>query len=163
MKSPFSRRATCAVLAAALAVGGFAAVRASGQETPTAYAYLGGLETGKSAVPELVVFNTQAEDLSLTLVLRDEAGRALATSAAPLVVGGFKTAAQSLSALLLTAGTAGKPYAGRFSLEVSGGLPFSQDNAVVHVTQYFGRPAKGAVKPAKPTSAFVVRPLFATR
>jgi hypothetical protein len=144
-------------LAAASAVGWLAAARAA---ATTYTAYLGGLETGKATVPELVVFNTTAQPMSLTLVLRDTSGTTLGTAAEPLVVPGFNTAVLSLSAQLATAGPLGKPYLGRCSLEISGDAPFSDQTAVVHVTQYFGKPAKGALKPKSPKAAFIIRPLF---
>jgi hypothetical protein len=148
-----SAAAVAAVAVAAL----ISAARANGA---TCTAYVGGLQSDKSSVPELVVFNPGGTPLSLTLTMRDAQGNVLTTPAAPLDVAGFNTAYVSLSSMLTTAGTAGAPYRGRFSLEVAGGPPFAQDSAVLHVTQYFGKPAKGAAKPLKPTSAFVVRPLF---
>jgi hypothetical protein len=150
-----------ALLVAAAALGavvaGLTVARANGV---TCTAYFGGLETGKLAVPELVVFNTGAEQISLTVTLRSETGATLATTAAPLDVAGFNSLFLSLAPLLATAGADGKPYAGRFTAEVSGPAPFADGVAVVHVTQYFGKPAKGGLRPVKPKGAFVVRPLF---
>ena len=148
---------SAAAIVAVAAAAGLSVARANGA---TCSAYVGGLQSDKSSVPELVVFNPGGTPLSLTLTLRDAQGVALPTPAAALDVPGFNTAYVSLSSTLATAGINGKPYLGRFSLEVKGGPPFAQDGAVLHVTQYFGKPGKGATKPLKPTSAFVIRPLF---
>jgi hypothetical protein len=146
-----------AAIAAVAAAAGLSVARANGA---TCTAYVGGLQSDKASVPELVVFNPGGIPLSLTLTMRDATGAVLPTPAGTLDVPGFNTAYVSLSSKLLTAGVNGKPYLGRFSLEVSGGPPFAQDAAVLHVTQYYGKPAKGAAKPVAPKSAFVIRPLF---
>jgi hypothetical protein len=153
-------RITLFSIAAALAVAvaaGLSVARANGA---TCTAYVGGLQSDKSSVPELVVFNPGGIPLSLTLTMRDATGAVLPTPAGTVDVPGFNTAFVSLSSKLLTAGTSGKPYLGRFSLEITGPAPFAQDAAVLHVTQYYGNPAKGGAKPVKPASAFVIRPLF---
>lgn len=150
---------SCAAVLAIAAAAGLSAARANGV---ACVAYAGGLETTKSAVPELVVYNTGGTPMSLTLTLRNDKGQTLATPATTVDVPGFNTVFTSLSARLATAGEGGKPYDGRFSLEVSGGAPFSEVNAVVHVTQYFGKRAKDLTRPVKPLAAFIVRPLFLT-
>lgn len=151
------------LLVAALGVGavaaGFAVARANGA---TCTAYVGGLETGKQAVPELVVFNTTAEQMSVNVTLRDATGLQLATTAAPIVIDAFHSTYLSLSTMLTTAGEDGKAYKGRITAEVTGAAPFADGAALVHVTQYFGEPAKGGVRPTKPKAAFVIRPLFVT-
>ena len=151
------------LFAAALALGAVAAAlgvaRANGV---TCSAFVGGLETGKQAVPELVIFNTTAEQMSVNVTLRDSSGLQLATTAAPIVIDGFHSSFLSLSTLLQTAGEDGKPYQGRVNAEVTGAAPFADGAAVVHVTQYFGKPQKGGFRPSKPKGAFVVRPLFVT-
>ena len=155
-RSQITLLSAAAALAVAVAAG-LSVARANGA---TCSAYIGGLQSDKSSVPELVVYNPGGTPLSLTLTLRDAQGVVLPTPAGTVDVAGFNTAYVSLSSMLTTAGIVGKPYLGRFSLEVAGGPPFAQDGAVLHVTQYFGKPAKGAAKPVKPLSAFVIRPLF---
>lgn len=151
------------LLAAALALGavaaGFAVARANGT---TCIAYVGGLETGKQAVPELVVFNTTPQEMVISVTLRDATGLELAATAAPITIAAFNSAYLSLSTLLLTAGEDGKPYQGRITAEITGAEPFADGAAVVHVTQYFGKSTKEGLRPAKPKGAFVVRPLFVT-
>jgi len=144
--------------AAAVAVAaGLSVARANGA---TCTAYVGGLQSDKLSVPELVVFNPGGIPLSLTLTMRDATGAVLPTPAGTVDVAPFTTTFLSLSSKLTTAGISGKPYLGRFTLEVSGGPPFAPDAAVLHVTQYYGRPGKAAAKPPQPKSAFVIRPLF---
>ena len=151
------------LVAAAVALGAVAAAlgvaRANGA---TCTAYLGGLETGKQAVPELVIFNTTALAMSVNVTLRDSTGLQLATTAAPIDIDAYHSSFLSLSTLLLTAGEDGKPYQGRITAEVTGAAPFADGAAVVHVTQYFGKADKTGLRPAKPKAAFVVRPLFVT-
>lgn len=157
MRISIPRALLAAAVAVAAVVAGFTVARANGV---TCTAWFGGLETGKLAVPELVVFNTGAEAISLNVTLRSETGATLATTAAPLDVAAFNSLFLSLTPMLATAGTDGRPYVGRFTAEVTGAAPFSEGVAVVHVTQYFGKPAKGGLRPVKPKGAFVVRPLF---
>ena len=151
------------LLAAALAVGavaaGFAVARANGA---TCIAYVGGLETGKQAVPELVVFNTTPQQMEISVKLRDSTGLEIGSTAAPITIDAFNSAYLSLSTLLLTAGEDDKPYQGRITAEITGAEPFADGTAIVHVTQYFGKPTKEGLRPAKPKGAFVVRPLFVT-
>ena len=155
-KRSFVILSSAALLAIATAAG-LSAARANG---PTCVAFVGGIETSKSAVPELVVYNTGGIPMSLTLTLRNDKGQTLTSPATPVDVAGFNTVFTSLSARLATAGEDGKPYDGRFSVEISGAAPFSDANAVVHVTQYFGKRGKDLGKPVKPLAAFIVRPLF---
>lgn len=143
-----------------LAVAALASLSSARANGTTCVAYVGGLEAGKETVPELVLFNTANAPVSVTLVMRDPLGQTLATPADPLVVNTYNSAFVSLSSRLATAGPNGKAYVGRFSLEISGAAPFTQDNAIVHVTQYLGKPGKGLARPSKPKSAFIVRPLF---
>jgi hypothetical protein len=149
--------ACAAALATAALAAGISVARANGA---TCTAFIAGLQSDKSSVPELCVFNTGTMQLSLTLTFRDAAGAVLPTPAETLEVAPFNTAYVSLTTKLKTAGLSGKPYTGRFTLEISGTAPFAQDYAVVHVTQYYGRPGKAGAKPVKPASAFVIRPLF---
>lgn len=146
---------------AAVCAAGLGAIVAARADGATCTARVGGLTTGKDTVPELVVWNTGAAPIALTLVARNDQGQTLPLSPATVDVPGFNTAFVSLSQRLATAGANGKPYLGRFSLEITGDAPFSETTSVVHVTQYFGKPAKGLVKPTKPKAAFIVRPVFA--
>jgi hypothetical protein len=150
------------IVLASLAIAGAVAagITAAHANGAVCSAYVGGLDTSKSAVPELVVFNVGAEQVSLSLTLRDASGSVLANPAAPVVVDPFHTAVLSLTKVLATASSNGKPYEGRFSLEVAGATPFGADTAVVHVTQYLGTPAKDYQKPLKPKAAYVVRAQF---
>lgn len=159
MRTLVSRTLLVAAVALGAVVAGLTVARANGV---TCTAFVGGLETGKEAVPELVVFNTTAQQMSVNVTLRDATGLQLATTAAPLTIDGFHSVFLSLSTMLTTAGPDGKPYQGRITAEITGAAPFADGAAVVHVTQYFGKAAKGGVRPAKPKGAFVVRPLFVT-
>jgi hypothetical protein len=139
---------------AALAVAGFAVLHSGAlAQSVTTSAFLGGLETGKTSVPELVVLNTTNSALSLDLKLRAADGTVLVNRAAALLVGAQATGVLNLQTELATAGVNGKPYLGTFSAQVSGESPFDQSTAIVHVTQYFG-------KRTKPKAAFVIRPIF---
>ena len=148
---------SAAALIAVAAAAGLSVARANGA---TCTAYIGGLQSDRTSVPELVVFNPGGIPLSLTLTMRDATGAVLPTPAGTVDVPAFNTTFLSLSTQLKTAGIGGKPYVGRFTLEVSGGAPFAPEAAVLHVTQYYGKPSKGAGKPVAPKSAFVIRPLF---
>jgi hypothetical protein len=159
MRITASRTLLATAVALGAVVAALAVARANGT---TCKAYLGGLETGKQAVPELVVFNTTAQQMTVNVTVRDATGLTLATAPAPIVIDGFHSAFLSLSTLLTTAGEDGKPYEGRITAEVTGDTPFADGTAVVHATQYFGKAAKGGVRPAKPKAAFIVRPLFVT-
>lgn len=141
--------------ATALAAAGFAVLHTGVlAQSVTARAFLGGLETGKTSIPELVVLNTTSSAMTLDLKLRGPDGAVLANRAAALAVGPLATGTLNLQTELATAGASGKPYVGTFSCELSGEAPFDQTTTVVHVTQYFG-------KRTKPKAAFVIRPIFA--
>ena len=124
-------------------------------QAATAKAFVGGLEAGKSADPELVVLNTTSSSMTLDLVLRGTDGPVLADLPGSLTVGPNQTIARDLRADLAHAGSGGRAYVGVFSAEVSGEDPFAASTVVVHVTQYFG-------SRKKPKAAFVVRPLFSS-
>jgi hypothetical protein len=143
------------VLAAAAMVSGGLVWHASARANGTSCtAFIGGIQTDKASAPELVIFNTTAEQLTLDLVLRKPDGTALVTEPASIVLTAHQTGFFDLKAKLATA-NAGKAYLGTFSAEVTGAAPFSENDAVVHVTQYFGTRKK-------PKSAFVIRPLFSS-
>jgi hypothetical protein len=138
---------------AALVVAGLvwhATARANGTSCT---AFIGGIQTDKATAPELVIFNTTAETMTLDLVLRAPNGTALVTTPAAFTLTGHQTGFFDLKALLATKGLNGKAYLGTFSAEVTGAPPFSENDAVIHVTQYFG-------SRKKPKSAFVIRPVF---
>ena len=139
-----------AICALAVAPHGRAAAQAA-----TSSAFIGGLETGKSADPELVVLNTTSSSMTLDLKLRGTDGTVLADLPGSLALGPNQTIARDLRADLAQAGSGGRAYVGVFSAEVSGGDPFAASTAIVHVTQYFGNRKK-------PKAAFVVRPLFSS-
>jgi hypothetical protein len=149
--TPMTSRLLGAVaLAGAAALAGFSAARAAG---PTCTAFIGGVETAKTIVPELVVLNTAGADMTLDLVLRNAAGQAIVTLPAAVAVPARQTVFVDLQEKLKTAGLNGKPYVGLFAVELTGEAPFGADAAVVHVTQYFG-------SRRKPKAAFTLRPLF---
>lgn len=140
--------------AAVLAVAGFAVLHTAALAQPVVTsAFLGGLETGKTSVPELVVLNTSNSAVTLDLKLRAADGSVLVNRAAAITVGAQATAFVNLQTELATAGVSGKPYVGTFSAQVSGEAPFDQTTTIVHATQYFG-------KRTKPKAAFVIRPIF---
>ncbi len=141
--------------AAVLAATGFAVLHTGVlAQSVTTSAFLGGLETGKTSVPELVVLNTTNSTLTLDLKLRAADGTVLVNRAAAMTVGPLATVFLNLQTELAAAGASGKPYVGTFSAQVSGEAPFDQSATIVHVTQYFG-------KRTKPKAAFVIRPIFA--
>ncbi len=147
----FTKLAAAVVLAgvAAFAGGG----RAAAQQASTTTAYLGGLETGKAAVPTLVAFNTTSSSMTLDLTLRGPDGTALVTLPGAVSLDPRATVQRDLRLDLAHAGANGKAYVGIFTAELSGTDPYTQDSVVVHATQYFG-------SRNKPRAAFVVRPLF---
>jgi hypothetical protein len=141
-----------ALLATSVAAVGMLHATAGAQATLST-AFVGGIETGRSAVPELVVFNTSASEMTLNLVLRSPAGVSLANLPAALTGGPRQSLYRDLRADLARAGTKGRAYVGAFTAEVSGEAPFAPSTTIVHVTQYFG-------SRKKPRAAFVVRPVF---
>ena len=151
-----SRAWSAFVIAAAL---GAAAVLASGtgaraQESPLMTAYVGGVDSGSGAVPELVVSNLSSTEMTLDLVLRDTAGAVVASHPAEIALAGGQTLALDLNAQLKREVPRGKkPYRGLMTVEVGGDEAFGPDSVLVHVTQYFG-------SRKRPRAAFVLRPTY---
>jgi hypothetical protein len=145
-----------AVVCIALAVAAcalFALHAGARASDTTCSAFVGGLQTSKTLDPQLVVFNTTDSAMTLDLKVRAPDSTVLADLPGSLVLGARQTIVFDLRPALAHAGPTGKAYVGTCSIEVSGAAPFSQDTAVVHVTQYVGAPAK-------PKAAYVVRSIF---
>ena len=128
--------------------------RARAQAEPMTTAYVGGVDTGSGAVPELVLSNLSNTSMTLDLVLRDGAGAVLVNHPAEIPLAGSQTVAVDLLAQLKRDVPRGKkPYRGIVMVEVGGDSSFGQDSVLVHVTQYFG-------SRKRPRAAFVLRPAY---
>lgn len=117
-------------------------------------AHLGGLETAKKMVPELVVFNVTASELTFDLVIRGADGAELVNRPGGVIVPARATVTVSLQEELsrdLPPKT--KAYTGVLSLDLTADAPFGPDSAIIHVTQYIG-------KRKNPKAAFVLRPIY---
>jgi hypothetical protein len=148
------------VLATATVVGAVAASLATRDaaraEGASCSAFVGGADSSKGAVPELVLSNLTDTVYTLDLTLRDRAGVVLASRDDEITLDPRATLQVDLLEQIrrdLPART--KPYAGLFSVEVRGDAPFAPETVLVHVTQYFG-------SRKAPKAAYVLRPGFRT-
>lgn len=119
-------------------------------------AFVGGADSSKGAVPELVLSNLTDSAMSLDLTLRDAAGQVLVSRDDEVALEPRATVQVDLLEQIrreLPGRT--KPYAGLFTVEVRGDAPFAEDAVLVHVTQYFG-------SRKAPKAAYVLRPAFRT-
>lgn len=141
--------AAAAGLAVAAALG-----TAGAQEEVRRAAHFAGVDGGKGAAPELVLFNTTGTPMTLDLKLVDPEGNVLVDRADEIELGFQQTAFVDLAEQLrrdLPRNV--KPYRGSFAVVVSGGPPFDASTVVGHVAQYYGARAR-------PKAAFVLQPLF---
>jgi hypothetical protein len=153
-----ARLTALVVLAASAAAGGFAALVATaparaGEESPCT-AYVVGASSAKGAVPELVLFNTTSQTMTLDLDLLGPDGVAIISRAGEVVVNGRQTLSMDLLEQFKRDLTGkAKPYAGTFTVALHGPVGFTADRVIVHVTQYYGTRTK-------PKAAYVLDPVF---
>ncbi len=142
----------CLAAAAAVAVG----VAGARAQEATTTAYIAGIETSRSAVPEIVLFNTTSTQIDIDLVLRGPTGAVVLDREEPLVLAPDAILLVSLQEeIAAVTPPRTKPYEGLLAAELTGdATQFDDDRVIVHATQYYG-------SRKKPKAAFVVRPLFA--